>query len=239
MGYASVKRLVDSQVQTLQEPFQLSEDLQRVMARSGMAPSQMKSCVFQMSVILKRCNRERFHEQVVNQLVQQVCNAQTEIAHKVKSQLDSACGTIGLVLLPDFEQASDLRSRAHKLSELYAALPPPSDVMRISGLEAGSGRLQQAVDAEVEEEMQAQLERRREWVEVYGEVHRELGRGVEEFAYNARKLAYLRTLRAQVQPAAHELADSDLEVEVREEAGLETQLERFKVLVERLRYQKG
>lgn len=125
MSYLQIKRFIDEQIQILNRPLVIDDNLRAIMAKNNISEETMKSIVFKANIRLKRHNRYRFNKQVVHQIVQQVAKNEKEKLVKVNDALIKIDLMMQPVLLPDFSKATTLGERIRMVNELVDELPEP------------------------------------------------------------------------------------------------------------------
>lgn len=125
MSYLYIKNFIEEQIQILNQPLVIDDELRAVMAKNNISEETMKSIVLKANLRLKRYNRSRFNRQAVHQIVQQVVNNEKEKVFKVNEALAKIDMMIPLVLLPEFSLVGENGDRVRMMSELIHELPEP------------------------------------------------------------------------------------------------------------------
>lgn len=123
MSYLYIKNFIEAQIQILNRPLVIDDELRAIMAKNNISEETMKGIVLKANLRLKRYNRSRFNRQAVHQIALQVMNNEKEKVFKVNEALIKIDMMIQPVLLPEFSLVGEDGDRIRMVSELINELP--------------------------------------------------------------------------------------------------------------------
>lgn len=262
LTYLEIKRFVDEQISILNRPFTIDDEVRKAMSDEDIPESKVKSLQFKCNLLLKRHNRAKLNKQIVHQIVQQIVKAESESLQRANESLEKVLRLARPVVTDNFALYGSIESRIDMLNALADELPESRYLLHLhndSEATEESANTEKADKGETEEMLldiiqdhgepiekehlakdvptaavqQGILKRefhRDNMLNRYDKLREQLFLNNEEVLYNMEKEAYLRKLNREL-----ELGD-DVQLSGEDIAG---QISRFKILVEKLSFEKS
>lgn len=263
MSYLEIKRIVEEQISKVSQPVEITDEVRRVMDKYGIPEEKIKNGLLKVNLHIKRQNKHRFSKQVVHQLVQQILKNEHDKLSKVNEQLQRVQQLIQPVIVPESQGGLSINERVSKLQELAEVLPEPTYLFALDakgddeeeveedameederdheGLivddEARVERIlkkklekeyAKAVQEEIKEDVASRKESNEELRQRYTKLREQLIQQSQALIYQQQKHAYLEMLAKKTETLR--------EADFLDKEGLEAQITRFRILVEKLEY---
>lgn len=265
MSYLYIKRFVEDRIREVSQPVEITDEVRRVMHKYNIPEETVKNGFLKVNLHIKRQNKHRFSKQVVHQLVQQIMKNEQNKLMKVNDQLQKVEQLVQPVIVPEARGGLSVNERVNRLQELVEVLPEPAYLFALDReedepeepeepkepeneeVEENEGlilddqdrvervlkkELERKYTKEVQEEIKDQVASRKasneELRQKYTDLREKLIERSQALVYQQQKAEYLKALeeKSQVLESGNFLDSS----------GLEAQITRFRILVEKLEY---
>lgn len=262
MSYLEIKQIVEEQISKVSQPVEITDEVRRVMDKYGIPEEKVKNGLLKVNLHIKRQNKHRFSKQAVHQLVQQIIKNEHDKLSKVNEQLQRVQQLVQPVIVPESQGGLSINERVSKLQELAEVLPEPAYLFALDvkgdneeaveavmdederdeeGLivddEARVERILKkklekeyaaAVQEEIKDDVASRKESNEELRQRYTNLREQLIQQSQALIYQQQKNEYLDMLAKKTETLR--------EADFLDKDGLEAQITRFRILVEKLEY---
>ncbi|PSK35486.1 hypothetical protein C7M61_004523 [Candidozyma pseudohaemuli] len=263
MSYLEIKRIVEEQISKVSQPVEITDEVRRVMDKYGIPEEKIKNGLLKVNLHIKRQNKHRFSKQVVHQLVQQILKNEHDKLSKVNEQLQRVQQLIQPVIVPESQGGLSINERVSKLQELAEVLPEPTYLFALDAKEDDEEKVEEdameederdqeglivddearverilkkklekeyakAVQEEIKEDVASRKESNEELRQRYTKLREQLIQQSQALIYQQQKHAYLEMLAKKTETLR--------EADFLDKDGLEAQITRFRIIVEKLEY---
>lgn len=126
MNHAQLKKLIEEQVELLQEPLKIDSEVQAVMKKHNLSENQVNQILGKVNGIMRKAHKQRFNKQVTHQIVQQISKNEEEKMLKVGEMLSRANSlTRQILCVETLEHGITVEQQVKRLTELAEILPEP------------------------------------------------------------------------------------------------------------------
>lgn len=266
MSYLEIKRIVEEQISKVSQPVEITNEVRRVMDKYGIPEEKVKNGLLKVNLHIKRQNKHRFSKQVVHQLVQQIIKNEHDKLSKVNEQLQRVQQLVQPVIIPESQGGLSINERVSKLQELAEVLPEPAYLFALDAKENDEEEEEEveeaamdederdqeglivddearverilrkklekeyakAVQEEIKEDVASRKESNEELRQRYTDLREQLIQQSQALIYQQQKNEYLEMLAKKTETLR--------EADFLDKDGLEAQITRFRILVEKLEY---
>lgn len=263
MSYLEIKRIVEEQISKVSQPVEITDEVRRVMDKYGIPEEKIKNGLLKVNLHIKRQNKHRFSKQVVHQLVQQILKNEHDKLSKVNEQLQRVQQLVQPVIVPESQGGLSINERVSKLQELAEVLPEPTYLFALDAKEDDEEEVEEdameederdqeglivddearverilkkklekeyakAVQEEIKDDVASRKESNEELRQRYTKLREQLIQQSQALIYQQQKHAYLEMLAKKTETLR--------EADFLDKEGLEAQITRFRILVEKLEY---